>query len=63
MEKITSHSQLNEIKDAQQSIIKNSKCRILICAGTGCLAGGSGKIYERMLDKSAPTDSDPKVSK
>ena len=50
MEKITSHSQLNEIKDAQQNIIKNSKCRILICAGTGCLAGGSGKIYERMLE-------------
>ncbi len=27
-----------------------TKCRILICAGTGCLAGGSGEIYERMCE-------------
>ena len=23
--------------------------RILVCGGTGCLAGGSQKIYEKML--------------
>jgi len=50
MEKIINHSQLNEIREKELNIIKNSKCRILICAGTGCLAGGSGKIYERMLE-------------
>ncbi|MFR9000775.1 MAG: hypothetical protein ACLVIY_10665 [Anaerobutyricum soehngenii] len=26
------------------------RCRILICAGTGCLAGGSGEIYEKMCE-------------
>lgn len=34
-------------KDAKQAM-ESSKCRILICAGTGCLAGGSGQIYEKM---------------
>jgi len=43
-------SQLNQVKERELEIIKNSKCRILICAGTGCLAGGSGKIYERMCE-------------
>ena len=45
MEKIMNQSQLNQVKERELEIIKNSKCRILICAGTGCLAGGSGKIY------------------
>ena len=30
--------------------MEQSKCRILICAGTGCLAGGSGAVYERMCE-------------
>ncbi len=43
-------SQLNQVKERELEIIKNSKCRILICAGTGCLAGGSGQIYEKMCE-------------
>ena len=30
--------------------VSSTKCRILICAGTGCLAGGSGEIYEKMCE-------------
>ena len=29
-------------------LIKTENCRILICAGTGCLAGGSEKIYRKL---------------
>lgn len=50
MDKITSYEQLNQIKAAATQTIENSKCRILICAGTGCLAGGSDKIYEKMCE-------------
>ena len=50
MQKITNHSQLNQIREKELETIRNSKCRILICAGTGCLAGGSGKIYEKMCE-------------
>lgn len=32
------------------SKIKTENCRILICAGTGCLAGGSEKIYGKLKE-------------
>ena len=48
--KITNLEKLNEIKNVTLNEINNSKCRVLICAGTGCLAGGSGKIYNRILE-------------
>ena len=48
--KITNINTLNEIKNVTLNTIKNSKCRVLICAGTGCLAGGSGKIYDRITE-------------
>lgn len=48
MERIMNQDELDLIRDEAEKKIKKSKCRILICAGTGCLAGGSGEIYERM---------------
>ncbi len=50
MAKLTNYEELNQVKENAKKEIENSKCRILICAGTGCLAGGSGKIYERMCE-------------
>ena len=32
-------------------------CRILICGGTGCLAGGSDKIYVRLKEMTAHMDN------
>ena len=32
-------------------------CRILICGGTGCLAGGSDKIYARLKEMTAHMDN------
>ncbi len=52
MEKIITKEQLDAIKDKNLEVINNTKCRILICAGTGCLAGGSGLIYEKLLELS-----------
>ena len=46
MSKVMNHEELNQLKEKAAQQIADSKCRILICAGTGCLAGGSGKIYE-----------------
>ena len=50
MLKIDSREALNSVRSGAKEVIDNSKCRILICAGTGCLAGGSAQIYEKMLD-------------
>ncbi len=38
---------INARRMAKESMAQE-KFRILICAGTGCLAGGSAKIYEKM---------------
>lgn len=50
MDRIENREALEQVREASKAQIENSKCRILICAGTGCLAGGSGKIYERMCE-------------
>lgn len=50
MERLTNYEGLNQVRENAKKEIEQSKCRILICAGTGCLAGGSGKIYERMCE-------------
>ena len=49
MEKIHNQESLNGLKKAAKAVIDNTKCRILICSGTGCLAGGSGEIYEKIF--------------
>ena len=50
MRKINQREVLNEVRTQAKQVIDNSKCRILICAGTGCLAGGSAQIYERICE-------------
>ena len=40
---------LKEREDAQKEL-DSYNCRILVCAGTGCVASGSEKIYQKMLD-------------
>ena len=49
MLKINSREALESVRVQAKEVIDNSKCRILICAGTGCLAGGSAQIHEKIL--------------
>ena len=49
MSKITSRESLEQLRELSKKEIDNNKCRILICAGTGCIAGGSGAIYDLSL--------------
>ena len=48
MQRINSAAALEKKARSAKAKIDNCRCRILICAGTGCLAGGSGEIYEEM---------------
>ena len=50
MNKLLSRDDLSDIRAKAQERIRNIRCRILICAGTGCLAGGSLKIYEKLCE-------------
>ena len=58
MNKITSREKLQDLYVSTKEVVDNSRCRVLICAGTGCLAGGSGEIYEKIRALAA---NDPNV--
>ncbi len=47
---LKSREDLIQARAAAKQKIQSEKFRILICAGTGCLAGGSAKIYEKMCE-------------
>ena len=50
MNRITNVSELDAaVKQAEEMLHADSH-RILVCAGTGCLAGGSQKIYDRFCE-------------
>lgn len=50
MERIANADILDKVRKDAEHEIQYSKCRILICAGTGCLAGGSAGIFEKMKE-------------
>ena len=50
MKKIENREVLEQIRQTSREQMNKSKCRVLICAGTGCLSGGSGAIYDRMCE-------------
>lgn len=45
---INSRKELEKQRKAASEKIKSYNCRILVCAGTGCIATGSQKIYDEM---------------
>ncbi|HKJ98152.1 MAG TPA: NADH-quinone oxidoreductase subunit NuoF [Desulfotignum sp.] len=45
MVQITSPSQMAKIKEQCQAALARQKVRFLVCAGTGCVAGGSLDVY------------------
>ena len=47
---IQNREALQNAQAAAQKTIDSYDCRILICAGTGCVATGSQKIYEKMAE-------------
>ena len=48
--RIHNREELSKIREMVAGKVSSTKCRILICAGTGCLGGGSGYIYEKMWE-------------
>ena len=58
MEKIVNREALESVRAESRARVAAEKVRVLICAGTGCLAGGSAKIHARMLEL---IDNDPGV--
>lgn len=48
---------LEKMRKEAQGKMQQETCRILICAGTGCLAGGSGKIYHKLKELTQTMDN------
>jgi NADH-quinone oxidoreductase subunit F len=46
--KIENHIHLMQVRQQCRQQKQEQTCQILVCGGTGCLAGGSDKIYQRM---------------
>lgn len=46
---IKSRSELEELRKQWSQIYQKTQRRILVCAGTGCVANGSLKIYEALI--------------
>ena len=54
-EKITSPAELNNLRGKFQAAIKAEPVRIMVCAGTGCQASGSLKVWERLCELAKDT--------
>ncbi len=53
---ITSPEELDLLREKFSKAIKNEPVRILVCAGTGCQASGSLKVWEKMSELAKGTD-------
>ena len=51
--KIENRMQLHLWREECKEKRQKETCRVLICGGTGCLAGGSDKIYARIKELTA----------
>lgn len=53
---IRDREELTAVRKAAGNLLDSYDCRILVCSGTGCIATGSEKIYNKFLDiaKDAP---------
>ena len=41
---------LEKVREAALQVLAGTDCRILVCSGTGCIATGSEKIYEKFVE-------------
>ena len=53
---ITSPEELGLLREKFSEAVKNEPVRILVCAGTGCQASGSLKVWEKMSELAKGTD-------
>ena len=50
MERINSINELTAFSEKAQNALKRENIRISVCAGTGCIANGSMKVYNKLIE-------------
>ena len=48
MNRIKSRTDLDVLKKDGQAQIEQKACRLFVCSGTGCVASGSEKVYNKL---------------
>ena len=48
MERISNRKQLIALRERCAGLLRSQRKQVLICAGTGCVAGGSLQVFERL---------------
>lgn len=48
--KMTSYKELDELRVKCEKALDSQSRKVLICAGTGCVAGGSIEIYDKLVE-------------
>ncbi|MGN0771939.1 MAG: NADH-ubiquinone oxidoreductase-F iron-sulfur binding region domain-containing protein [Christensenellales bacterium] len=62
MEKFKNDVELKVFRETCKESLDNQKKKVLVCAGTGCLAGGSDKIYQRIIELCQSKGIDVQIS-
>lgn len=60
--RIGSREELIKARQIAKESMQKEQYRVLICAGTGCLAGGSEKIYNKLLELARANGQEVNVS-
>lgn len=60
--RLNSRQDLIDARQTAGANMQREKYRILICAGTGCLAGGSARIYDRMCQLASEHGADVEIA-
>lgn len=47
---LRSRNDLKEVRELYKNSLEKEKIKILVCSGTGCIAGGSLNIYDRLVE-------------
>lgn len=62
MEKINNSIELDLFRNNAKAILEMQKKKVLVCAGTGCIAGGSMDIYNKIIELVKAAGVDAQVS-
>ncbi len=58
---LKSRNELKSYRELCQTALNMQKIRVLVCAGTGCVSGGSIEVYERLIKLSRESGLDTQI--
>ena len=50
MSKLTSRVELQKIRETYKKALDTETCKVIVCAGNGCIASGSLAVYDKLVE-------------